>query len=315
MKRIAIFTGITSIILITLGAFAKTMHWPGAAISLTLGTFVLVFVFSPTALINNYNQSAYKSKFFYVSVFLTVALLFISALFKILHWPGAGVLLIIGTLFPFVILIPALLVFNKKNKSFTVSNLITVLLFLAYSGVSSTFLALNISKDMIDEAAIVQKEMQELNDMANGINKNFIDEFKTSELIFNAHKVKKDMDEINEKLLEFPNNKNINNLLLNPKKINYKDNNSFVATILSHQNPDLIQTAIKFKNYEETLKEMPLLNNISVETPEIYQNRLIYRAGNNPKIWAIATLTAIKSQIEIQEHLFLKEKILNEPPE
>jgi hypothetical protein len=34
MKKLIILTGISSIILISLGAFAKAMHWPGAAIAL-----------------------------------------------------------------------------------------------------------------------------------------------------------------------------------------------------------------------------------------------------------------------------------------
>jgi hypothetical protein len=47
MKKAMIYGGVISLSLIALGTVFKIFHWPGAAISLLLGFFVLCFVFFP----------------------------------------------------------------------------------------------------------------------------------------------------------------------------------------------------------------------------------------------------------------------------
>jgi hypothetical protein len=312
MKKLIILTGISSIILISLGAFAKAMHWPGAAIALTLGIFILVFVFTPTALINNFKKAAAKSTFFYWSVFLTAALLFVSALFKILHWPGAGVLLIIGTLFPFVVLIPALLFYSKKNKSFKMSNLIVVLLFLAYSGVSSTFLALNISKDMIDEAVTIQKEVNELNNLTMEVNREYKDNYKNSEFIVNSEKITNDINELTSAIINYPEKVNDSDLHSHPEKMLNKDNYGIAAQVISHHNPSLAEFTTNIINHKQLFANENQTGEKPIDTLSVKYN-VFHNLSNSPKIWTIASLTAMKSQIEIQEHLYLKQKILNPP--
>ena len=151
MKQYINISGIISIILICLGAIFKINHWPGASIMLVIGIFTLLVLFSPFALLNNFKANEKKGKAFYFISYLTVFVVFTGALFKIMHWPGAGTLLIIAIPFPFLVFLPFLLYHSKKNESFTVNNLIIILFFIAYVGVSSSFLALNFSKTTIDE--------------------------------------------------------------------------------------------------------------------------------------------------------------------
>ncbi|MFO7865140.1 MAG: hypothetical protein R6U85_14170 [Salinivirgaceae bacterium] len=163
MRKLIFNIGILSLILVSLGALAKLMHWPGASIALVVGIVGLTLVFTPLALINNYKKSGSRSLFFYLIVFLTTLLLFGSALFKIQHFPGVDFIFMVAIPFPFVVFIPALLVESKRNKNFSLPMLIIVLFFMAYSAVSTTLLSLNISKQLINESTLVGEEMQAIN--------------------------------------------------------------------------------------------------------------------------------------------------------
>jgi hypothetical protein len=90
-------------------------------------------------------------------------------LFKIQHWPYAGVGLSIALPFPYIVFLPVFLVVTSKNKNFNIYNTIFVLLLLALNSVFSALLSLNVSRDtLIDsynisgnynkvEAAVTQK--------------------------------------------------------------------------------------------------------------------------------------------------------------
>lgn len=314
MKRIAIITGIISIILVSLGSVAKVMHWPGAGITLTLGIFILAFIFSPTALRNSFKNNGSKSAFFYVTIWFATALLFVSALFKIMHWPGAGFLLINGSLFPFIVLIPILLIYTRKNQLFSISNLIVVLLFLAYLGVTATFLALNISKDMIDEAVQIEKEMHNLEQLAERVNKPIESSYKADAFMQASEEMSAEIDNLKKQLLQFnqPDKSPIKST--NTEDITYKDNYSIAAQVFSHQNPLLINTAVKFSKYKNAFQEFHSPGKKASINENAMQNALIQEIGSNPKIWAYTNLTAIESQRAVQTHLYLKSKILNPPP-
>ncbi|PLX17166.1 MAG: hypothetical protein C0599_14255 [Salinivirgaceae bacterium] len=315
MKRLAIITGIISIILVSLGSVAKVMHWPGAGITLTLGIFILAFIFTPTSLRNSFKNNGSKSAFFYVAIGLTAALLFVSALFKVLHWPGAGILLIIGSIFPFIVLIPVLLIYSRKGQLLSISNLIVVLLFLAYLGVTATFLALNISKDMIDEAVQIEKEMHSLEQLAERVNNTTKNNYKTEAFMQASAEMSAEIDNLKKQLLQFnqPDKSPIKST--NTEAITYKDNYSIAAHVFSHQNSQLINTAVKFSKYKKAFQEFHSPNEKASINENAMQNALIQEIGSNPKIWAYTNLTAIESQRAVQTHLYLKSKILNEPPE
>jgi hypothetical protein len=65
-------------------------------------------------------------------------------LFKVMHWPYAGHLLMISLPFPFVVFLPVWLYFTARIKNFNINNTIFVLFLLALHAVFSALLALNI---------------------------------------------------------------------------------------------------------------------------------------------------------------------------
>jgi hypothetical protein len=141
MNTFCYITGIVSAIIILLGSIFKINHFPGAAIMLITGISILVMIFMPVAIIRNYKNVQHKLSL-HISLFLTGFFVFVSALFKILHWPHAGDLLIVGILIPAFLFLPVYMYFNIKEKKRSYKDYIGVIFFLLYYSVSAALLAL-----------------------------------------------------------------------------------------------------------------------------------------------------------------------------
>jgi hypothetical protein len=77
---------------------------------------------------------------------------FTGMLFKILHWPGASLLLLIGLPFPYVVFLPVFIWVTSKDRNFNIYSIVFVLALLAFNAVFSTLLSLNPSKVRIDDS-------------------------------------------------------------------------------------------------------------------------------------------------------------------
>lgn len=117
MKKAMILGGNISLALIAMGTVFKIMHWPGAAISLLLGFIILCFVFFPSALYLNYSTTK-KSIGINLSAFLGGTILMIGVLFKVMHWPGTAMLLVVGWTILLGVFIP-LLLYSKLKENIT----------------------------------------------------------------------------------------------------------------------------------------------------------------------------------------------------
>ncbi|MBN2633188.1 MAG: hypothetical protein JXR66_06510, partial [Bacteroidales bacterium] len=117
------------------------------------GMTSLILAFLPAALVNNYRvQEVPANKSLYIVTGITCLLIFTSMLFKIMHWPGAGILLTISLPFPYVVFLPVFLVVTAKNKNFSIYNTVAVLFLLAVMSVVSALLALNVSKGIMTDS-------------------------------------------------------------------------------------------------------------------------------------------------------------------
>jgi hypothetical protein len=91
MKKITFLTGVISTILLLIGIFFKTQHWPlsGVLMTVSLVSFALGYA---VLLFMDKSKTAQTGidKFANVMVMLTMIIVSISFLFKIMHWPGAG---------------------------------------------------------------------------------------------------------------------------------------------------------------------------------------------------------------------------------
>jgi len=115
MKNLMKISGVAGTILFGFAAMFKIQHWPGATIMLTLGAFILIFAFLPSALVVLWKETHNtKRVFLFISAFLTGTCFIAGTLFKIQHWPYAGLILAIGAIAGVLLFIPSLLI-NRMN--------------------------------------------------------------------------------------------------------------------------------------------------------------------------------------------------------
>ncbi|MEZ4999631.1 MAG: hypothetical protein R2744_11420 [Bacteroidales bacterium] len=159
MKQKIYWIGIISFIITILGTLFKIMHYPGAGWLLTIGFFGLIAIFFPLALINSYRKIANNNyKPLYIVTYLTFFVLFTGMLFKIMHWPGAGLLLLIGLPFPFVVFLPVFLVVTSRVKNYSIYNTVIVLLLLTFMSVFNALLALGVAKSRLNDSAYLASQ-------------------------------------------------------------------------------------------------------------------------------------------------------------
>lgn len=99
MKKVMKFSAIAGPVLIAFGTLFKILHYPGAGILLTLGFVIATLLYLPSMLITMYIENKSKKLIFqYISGFLGASLCTLSFLFKIMHWPLAGIMLLAGVI-------------------------------------------------------------------------------------------------------------------------------------------------------------------------------------------------------------------------
>lgn len=93
MKKTIILLGVIGALVTSIGIFCKLMHWAGASVAVTIGVLAL-FIYSLLFMIEELKiASSGLSKLFVALFGISGALMSIAFLFKLLHWPGAGVLI------------------------------------------------------------------------------------------------------------------------------------------------------------------------------------------------------------------------------
>ena len=150
MKTSVYFSGIACSILMLAGCMFKVMHWPGANVMIMVSVLTFCFGFLPMALMSSYKSqidSKYNSLHFVAYVVFTVCMM--SVLFKIMHWPGASILLLIGLPLPFVVFLPIYLKATKDEKKEGNKDFLGMMFGLTFLAVFSVLLALTISKQVL----------------------------------------------------------------------------------------------------------------------------------------------------------------------
>jgi hypothetical protein len=153
MKQKLYILGVISAMIISTGLILKVEHWPMGQILITAGTLIFVLIFLPAALINSYKaEGNNQNRLLYIVTYITCFVVFTGILFKIQHWPFAGIALSIALLFPYIVFLPVFLAVTAKNKNSNIYNTVFVLMLLALNSVFSCMLALNVSKEVINDS-------------------------------------------------------------------------------------------------------------------------------------------------------------------
>ncbi len=116
MKSVMKITGIISPALLAVAALFKFQHWAGAGIFMSLGFFLLGMFFLPSAIYVLYKENKGKRFFLYLFGLLSFLPLTAGVLFKVQHWPGAGILITIGIGTTVVLFLPTFLYVKIKDS-------------------------------------------------------------------------------------------------------------------------------------------------------------------------------------------------------
>ena len=91
-------------------------------------------------------------KTLHVVSFVVFFICMLGVLFKVMHWPGAGMLMPFGILLPFVLFLPVYLYHTREEEKTGNKNFFAITLGLTFLAVFSVLLALSVSKQVIWQA-------------------------------------------------------------------------------------------------------------------------------------------------------------------
>ena len=135
MKKTMNSVGIIASIGIVLGAIFRFQHGPGANVMLILGVVMISFVFLPLMFTLKLRESTEKRDRVILITGCIISMLFvISASFKLMHWPGANILMGMSILLLLFGFVPVYLLTGLRNPVTKVNTLVNAILIIAGSG-------------------------------------------------------------------------------------------------------------------------------------------------------------------------------------
>lgn len=307
MKQKIYILGLITTAIIIIGALLKINHWPGGGQLLILGIVMLVLVFLPLALRNHYmTEGNNKNLALYIVTWLTCFVVFGGMLFKVMHWPGAGKALMVALPFPYVVFLPVFLALTAKDKNFNINNTVAVLVLLAGVSVFSALLALNVSKERIDDSMQLSRSYNRLEMALNEIPSpsvqtpvvqkiddllKIVDEYQS--LIFASRKMTEEMWNDDPWSLQRPEAADIGSRSL--------------VTGGKDPSPDLrLQTGLKSlisdlqstPGYEDLAKAAPAIFDYR-ETPDDPNGWTMGKFFVSPGIWSLTYLDGLETNLKL----------------
>jgi hypothetical protein len=305
MKQKIYILGVISAIIISTGVILKVEHWPMAQIFIAAGILILVLIFFPAALINSYKAEGNKqNRVLYIVTYITCFVVFTGLLFKIQHWPYAGVALSIAIPFPYIVFLPVFLIVTSKNKNFNIYNTVFVLILLALNSVFSALFSLNVSKETVDDSYNLSRDYNKVETSAAQlpiiVNKSAVN-MKIGEII----KISNDYQDLilkHEGMTREQWGKNPGNLVR-------PDNINTAASILADTGEmppgmkldkaitELIDMMKQTKGFEDTAKALPSILNLDEEKGKDDALNFYSRNIFIPLSWALIYLDGLEANL------------------
>ena len=161
MKKFMYILGTIAPSLLIIGAIFKLQHWPGASVLIVLGSFLLAAVYLPVFAMVSMRDTRKRekkvNKTLYVAGVITGFIFMTGILFKIMHWPGAGVALTFSVLLTVAVFIPILVTHALKDKENQVQNFSILIFVLSFMAVNIMVFALKVSKNVLTSMAVSAK--------------------------------------------------------------------------------------------------------------------------------------------------------------
>lgn len=168
---LAIITVLTGSVFMA-SVLLKIQHWPGGSLFLTLANVLAIVVLIPSIVIYHIKKKPGKNKSTaYIIGGISTMILLTGNLFKINHWPGAAVLLLLGFVLLIVLFIPLYSHFEFKDTKSISSRFIFILIAGVYFIVFTSLMAINRGWFFTKGTAIINMNITDINNDINETNK------------------------------------------------------------------------------------------------------------------------------------------------
>lgn len=142
MKKLMIASGFFSVLAFIGGSMFKVMHWPGAAVMLTLAIVIFSLFFLPTMMLLKTRESTWQRDKWVLSIGTLVGILYsFSTLFLVMHWPGARILWVSTLSISFFVLVPLYFFSGIRRAEAKVNTIVTTVMILGFLGLQFTLTA------------------------------------------------------------------------------------------------------------------------------------------------------------------------------
>jgi len=153
MKKFMYILGMIAPAMLITGTFFKIQHWAGAGVLLAFSLFLLGAIYLPVFVMVKIRDTRKEGKKVNMPMYifgLFAGIIFIAgAMFKIQHWPGAGIMIILSGLVTVLIFIPILVVQALKDKENQVQNFTILIFVLCFVAITFMMYALRVSKNVL----------------------------------------------------------------------------------------------------------------------------------------------------------------------
>lgn len=135
MKKIMMGSGVVSVALLTTGIALKFLHLPGAAVVLFTGAILLSFLFLPVLFLLKMKERQRTADRFILG-FGAISAILVSTgiLFKMMHWPGANVMIMSSLGVLLLLFLPVYFFTGIRMPERKVNTIVSSMLIVAGSG-------------------------------------------------------------------------------------------------------------------------------------------------------------------------------------
>jgi hypothetical protein len=135
MKRTLKITGILTVFFTIIGAVFKTLHLPGAGVTIILGGALFSFVFMPLLIILKFKDDESKVDKWVFSFGLLLGIgLAVGLVLKLMHWPGAFKVLLTSTVLFTFVYVPIYFATRIKRPELKFNTIVNSVLMMACGG-------------------------------------------------------------------------------------------------------------------------------------------------------------------------------------
>ena len=184
MKKFMYILGMIAPAMLITGTIFKTQHWYGAGVLLTLSLFILGAIYLPVFVMVKIRDTRKEGKKVNMPMYifgLIAGIIFIAgAMFKIQHWPGAGIMISLSGLVTVLIFIPILVVQALKDKENQVQNFTILIFVLCFVAITFMMYALRVSKNVLTAFSVATEGHIASTEIVEARNSAYLDRLQQS---------------------------------------------------------------------------------------------------------------------------------------